>query len=381
MGQLPFNVGPLSSPASDHFPSHLPFRVGFEDSLGLVTQMYAPAIMEVLLRVYEAGARFGVPMGEEALGKAYARDFQSVLEGWLGDGLEGAALLEIGCGSGHLLGALADSGADVAGIEPDPRAREAMAERGIPVTTSTFEDFRPQRTYDCVVHYGVLEHAVDPLAFMRSQKGLLNDNGRIVCAVPDCTRAIEEGDISIFIHQHWSYFSAASLRRLAAAVGLRVEAECRAGVGALLYMSMVPDGAPDASAVDGDGAQTQTDAAEFVARARRSLERLGAYVQRAAEAGTKLGLYCPARAINYVPQDDDAWRSVRLFDDSPRLIGKYRPPFRSVVESGEGLERDAVDEILIMSRAFGATIEAAIRARPLDPVPRIRHIDDVLSDD
>jgi len=382
MGQLPFNVGPLPGPESDRFPTHLPFRVGFEDALGLFTQMYDPHVMEVLRQVYAEGVRFGVPMGDQGLGKAYAQDFQGVLEDWLGDVLEGAALLEIGCGAGHLLSALADSGADVAGVEPDPRAKVVMAERGIPVTTCNFEDFRPSRTYDCIVHYGVLEHAVDPVAFMLAQKDLLNPDGRIVCAVPDCGSAIEDGDISIFIHQHWSYFTATSLRRLAATVGLRVEAECRANVGGLLYMSMAHDpGGATTGEPSEEGASVQFDPGEFVERARRSMARLDAYVQGAAAAGTRLGLYCPGRTINYVPEHDDAWRSVRLFDDSPRLTGKYLPPFRSVVENGEGLERQGVDEVLIMSRAFGAAIEAAIEARPLDPAPRIRHIGDVLSHD
>jgi len=116
----------------------------------------------------------------------------------------------------------------------------------------------------------------------------------------------------------------------------------------------------------------------LVERGERALARFGEYVRGNAAEGARLGIYCPARAINYVPPGDAVLSAPRLFDDAPALLGKFVPPFVRPIEGGAGLEREGVDEVLIMSRSFGAAIERAIRARPLDPMPRIRNIDDVL---
>jgi len=376
MGELPFHVGPLPRPDVAGFPERLPFRVGFDDALELFTQVYDPRTMDTLREVYARGSQLGIPMGDQGLGKAYADDFQGVIREWLGDDLSGIRLLEVGCGTGHLLGALAAAGARVSGVEPDPRCAAALAERGIPVATCALEDFEPRDTFDCIVHYCVLEHAPDPLDFLARQRALLSDGGRIVCAVPDCSEALRAGDVSIFVHQHWSYFTAASFRRLAVAAGLRMVAARRAKVGGLLYASMVAAGDGGEALVEGEDPGVRPE--ELVARGQRALARFGEYVRAKAADGSRLGIYCPTRAINYVPPGDPVLGAPRLFDDAPALVGKFVPPFVCPIESGAGLERDGVDEVLIMSRSFGAAIERAIRARPLDPMPRICHIDDVL---
>jgi 2-polyprenyl-3-methyl-5-hydroxy-6-metoxy-1,4-benzoquinol methylase len=396
MGTLPFHVGPLARRDSHAFPARLPFCVGFDDALGLITQVHDAHTLEVLRQVYAAGSQLGIPMGDQGLGKAYAEGFQGAIERWLGDRLRGAALLEIGCGSGHLLAALADAGAAAEGVEPDPRCRAAMQQRGIPVTTAEFEAFQAPRAYDCIVHYCVLEHAVDPVAFLAAQRELLAPDGRIILAVPDCGGAIAQGDISMFIHQHWSYFTGESLWRLARAAGLRVLSLQPAEVGGLLYAELAtadmttgtepaPGGRQNGGAASrgddagSDVAEAAGQAAAFVERARGAVARLDEYVASTTAGGRTLGIYCPSRAINYVPEENGAWRGIRLFDDAPRLLGRYMPPFAAAVENREGLVRDPVDEVLIMSRAFGAAIEAAIAAQPMAQPPCIRHIDDVLS--
>jgi SAM-dependent methyltransferase len=391
MGTLPFHVGPLARREGRAFPARLPFRVGFDDALGLITQVHDTHTLDVLRQVYAAGSQLGIPMADQGLGKAYADGFQEAIEHWLGDRLRGAALLEIGCGTGHLLAALAEAGAAAEGVEPDPRCRAAMQRQGIPVTTAEFEDFRAPHVYNCIVHYCVLEHAVDPAAFLEAQRALLAPGGRIILAVPDCGAAIAQGDISIFIHQHWSYFSDDSLRRLAGAAGLQVLSLQPAAVGGLLYAELgALDTASAASTapvsegpehVDGDSeGAAAAQAAAFVERARHAVHRFVGYVTDTVAGGRTLGIYCPSRAINYVPEDDSVWRGIRLFDDAPALRGMYMPPFVSAVENRDSLASNPVDEVLIMSRAFGAAIETAIEAQPMTPRPRVRQIDEVLSD-
>jgi SAM-dependent methyltransferase len=391
MGTLPFHMGPLPRPQVDGFPERMPFRVGYDDELGLYTQVFDDEVMSALHEVYARGSQLGIPMGDHGLGKAYADDFEGVIRAWLGDGLASSDVLEIGCGSGHLLGMLSDAGARAFGVEPDPRCAPAMQERGITVATCELEDFEPDRTFDTVLHYCVWEHTPDPVDFLARQRALLKPGGRIICAVPDCTEALAAGDISIFIHQHWSYFSDLSLRRVAAAAGLRVDDLRPAAVGGVLYAWMSADEQVVGDAADGvetsagaaglpEAAGGTIDPERMVALARRASGRFVDYVHGVAKSGRSLGIYCPTRAINYVPDGDETVAGARLFDDAPLLRGKYVPPFRRPVEGRDGIDESGPDEVLIMSRSFGGAIEAAIRALP-SASPRIRHIDDVLAGD
>ncbi len=405
MGTLPFHMGPLPEPRVDGFPERMRFRVGYEDGLGLFTQVYDEDVMEALHAVYARGSQLGIPMGDQGLGKAYADDFEGVIRDWQGEGLADSDVLEIGCGSGHLLAALAAAGARPFGVEPDPRCAEAMRSRGIGVATCELDEFEPDRTFDTVLHYCVWEHAPDPVDFLARQRSLLKPGGRIIAAVPDCTEALAAGDISIFIHQHWSYFSIESLNRVADAAGLRVDDLRHARVGGVLYAMMSADdrsaaagaGGPDAAepggdeqaeqggdasanpgAADAGSRASQIEPGRVIERARRSTESFVQYVRKTAEDGRSLGIYCPTRAFNFVPEGDEIVAGPRLFDDAPLLLGKFVPPFRSPVENIEDLVARPVDEVLIMSRSFGQAIERAIREHLPGSELRVRHIDDVL---
>ena len=141
--------------------------------------------------------------------------------GHLGDFLKpGARVLEFGCSSGFMLYPLVERGHHCTGIEPSGVFSAYVKERGVPCYQSLEQLTAAEGAaakYDLVLHYYVLEHIRDPVAFLRGQLALLKPGGRIVFEVPNANDALTTlYDIPAYerfiwvVSHHW-YFSERSL--------------------------------------------------------------------------------------------------------------------------------------------------------------------------
>jgi SAM-dependent methyltransferase len=91
----------------------------------------------------------------------------------------GLRVLDVGAGTGIASVQLADAGADVLAVEPDPRMAAVCHGKGIDVERSTFEQWQPaDRTFDLVV-FGQSFHWVDPETALPKLASLLNPGGRL----------------------------------------------------------------------------------------------------------------------------------------------------------------------------------------------------------
>jgi SAM-dependent methyltransferase len=94
--------------------------------------------------------------------------------------MQGArTVLDVGAGTGIASEQLLERGADVLGIEPDPRMAEVARGKGVPIEIATFENWMPaERRFDLVV-FGQSFHWVDPDIALPKVHRLLQSGGRL----------------------------------------------------------------------------------------------------------------------------------------------------------------------------------------------------------
>jgi SAM-dependent methyltransferase len=98
----------------------------------------------------------------------------------------GISLLDVGCGSGTVLRAAADRGAEVTGIDAAPGMVE-NAKRRVPGARVEVGDlqFLPfeDASFDVVTGFNSFQYAADPPAALREARRVLVDGGRVLVAV------------------------------------------------------------------------------------------------------------------------------------------------------------------------------------------------------
>lgn len=375
LGELPFHIRLEDEPSNGEFPDLLPFAVGARTDTGLLVQVPNAAVDAYLDAAYRRGSTIGCPMTETGIGRSYADDFLGFIVRVLDpEPVQGQRVLEIGCGRAYLLSRVHQLGARVVGVEPGEQGREGARRYGVRIVRDSFptDEAAASGPFDIILHYGVLEHLTDPAAFLRAQGPRLATTGKIVFAVPDCSAYVAHGDIGMFVHEHWSYFTPQSLRALVEQVGLRLAQVERSGFGGALYA------VAEAPGVATPSTESTWEAQDFAARVRQGIDGARAFFAAAQQRGRSVGVFAPGRFINYLHLARPT-QLPRLFDDEPNLHGRYYPPFDRVVESRAALLAEPVDELILASRSFGERLRNDLSQTDALSDTRIWLLDDVLT--
>jgi len=93
--------------------------------------------------------------------------------------------LEVGFGAGYALKEAQRRGWKTFGIETDERCVKELSNSGINATTGNLLDISDQDKYDVIAMYSVIEHTLNPEAYIRKAFSLLNINGLLVLRLPD----------------------------------------------------------------------------------------------------------------------------------------------------------------------------------------------------
>ncbi len=371
---LPFLVGLNDEPGNLYgLPDRLPFSLIWDDALGLLRQAEDERVTRFLNAAYAYGSLLGTAMDDSPMGLRYAEDMLGFVTGTAGT-ITGRRVLEIGAGRGYLLRLLRELGAEVLGIEPGASNRPHWDRHNVPVIVGMFpRDLPPDAgRFDVVIAYGVLEHVADPVAMLRQAWDRLTEGGVLCIAVPDCTAFIAAGDISMLVHEHYSYFTAPALARVLVAAGFADINTRAAGYGGVLLASGVRrSGGGDAPLITED---ERAAALAFGTLADTHRAILSARLEGLVDGGRSLGLYCPARALNLLPDGARA----RLFDDDADLHGRFYPTLTYPVEGRDALIAEPVDELWIMSRSFGPRLAATLANVPAMRATRILTINDLI---
>jgi 2-polyprenyl-3-methyl-5-hydroxy-6-metoxy-1,4-benzoquinol methylase len=363
LGEVPFywRVKKTATQPPLDLPPRLPFAFSFMDNLQLVIQKRNPVVLKWLERVYKEDANVGYLQDGHALAESYGGEFIEFF-------CRASALLpqrpvsaaDIGCGGVYLLQKVREQGLSVKGIDPSPVTAAAGRRTGIEIVPDFYPSPMLTERFDVMFHYDVLEHVEDPVAFLRAHHSNLSSNGAVIFAVPDCSRHIALGDVSMLLHEHLNYFDEESLARVVRAAGFEPLLLEPAHHGGVLLCCAVP-------AVNGSGAcETIKDDSKFLIfrkKAQTALQRFAALAHQSGRG--ELGLYVPLRAFPYLGQLPPE-TNLRFFDDDPGLHGRYYDGFDLAIESHDELTSRPPELLMVCSLAFGHTIAARLYKKKLD---------------
>ena len=355
LGVIPFLIGAYETPKNPHdLPTVLPFSYSIDPDTNILKQTYANDVEACLQTAYENGTHPGTPMDIEGDGAGYLFDFFSFIEKTIGN-LEKKEILEIGCGQGALLKLMQDKEANVIGVEPGKNHSKYWKNNGVTVVNDFFPCDKINNKFDFIIAYAVLEHINNAEEFVKAIANQLKDNGKIILAVPNCEEQLKNCDPSLFVHEHYSYFSKESLAHFLEMFRFKINEVTYAGYGGSIYIC-----AEKAKQIEHRYTNLNFDIEHFAKEIDKFKEHLKMRITDLNKQEKTLGIYCPSRALSSIPVDG----KYRFFDDDKEIYGLYYPPFNYSIENKQDLLNNPVDEIWIFSYSFGDKIKDMLVKQP-----------------
>ena len=107
----------------------------------------------------------------------------------------GKTILDVGCGIGEFIGYANTQGFEAQGVEPAKQAVELAHAQGIDVELGNLAGFaekHPGSTFDALIFLNVIEHSPEPMNLLRQAYEMLNDQGLLICRLPNDFSALQE---------------------------------------------------------------------------------------------------------------------------------------------------------------------------------------------
>lgn len=335
------------------------------------------------LCVYVCGECFLVQLPEEEKPEAIFSDyayFSSYSESWLRHAEAYAQamidrfglgpyhrVVEVASNDGYLLRWFKQREIPVLGIEPARNVAEAAEAAGIPTVGRFFgeafardlaaQDLRA----DLLVGNNVLAHVPDLNDFVAGLKTLLAPDGVLTMEFPHLLRLIQEDQFDTIYHEHYSYFSFTTVRKVFAAHGLTlfdVEELSTHGGSLRIYAKHDEDDSKPMEERVGDLLVREEAArlgcldayVHFAGRASRVKRDLLRFLIQAKEEGKSIAAYgAPAKGntlLNYCGIRTDFVDYT--VDRSPHKQGRYLPGTRIPIHAPDRLRETRPDYVLIL---------------------------------
>jgi len=155
----------------------------------------------------------------------HARDYTELAAERLRLGPD-SLVVELASNDGYLLQHFVACGVPVLGIEPARNVAAAAEERGVPTLTRFFDEAlgaelaRDGRQADLIAANNVLAQVPDLNSFVAGIGRLLKPDGVVTVEFPHLLRLMEGNQFDTIYHEHFSYFSFRTARRIFARHGL-----------------------------------------------------------------------------------------------------------------------------------------------------------------
>jgi SAM-dependent methyltransferase len=136
-------------------------------------------------------------------------------------------VVELASNDGYLLQFFHERQIPVLGVEPAANVAKVAIQKGIPTLVEFFgretaRSLAIDSAADLLLGNNVLAHVPDLNDFVAGMKILLRPTGVITMEFPHLVRLVEDGQWDTIYHEHFSYFSFGTVRRIFEAHGLLV---------------------------------------------------------------------------------------------------------------------------------------------------------------
>lgn len=295
-------------------------------------------------------------------------------------------VVEIGSNDGFLAARFREAGQRVVGVDPSTAMADLARERGVETVIDFFSERVASTLLDqhgharLVVANNVINHANDPIDFLRGAHGLLADDGTFVFELPYWLPLVKEARFDQIYHEHVTYWTttyASAAARTAGLVLVRTEEVDHHGGSLRGYCRK--RGAPDGSVNETMAAEATVNLfdprtyAVLGERIRHERDMRLEKIYSLKNAGHALvGIGAPAKGNTFLTYYGLNSTVVDVVTDaSPQKIGKYTPGTRIPIVPDASLARfEGAVDALVLSWNIGDTLRAKLR----EINPRLRFL-------
>ena len=253
-------------------------------------------------------------------------------------------VVDIGCGDGKFLKALARVWPECRGLGVDPALPrdEQLADGRIRLVKGVFDASQLEAAPSLFVCRHVLEHMPDPVAFVRALRTAIGDRPGVplFAEVPDLDWIVQHGAFWDFCYEHCNYFREPSLRAVFAHAGFE-PLESRAAFGGQ-YRWIEGRTAGGATAAAGPAGQAWVRALEsYAAQERDEIEGARRRVASLKAGGMPVAVWGMAtKGIVYsLLVDPDSTLIDLSVDINPNKQGCFVPLSGRAIEAPSALTR------------------------------------------
>jgi hypothetical protein len=326
---------------------------------------------------------------------AHARAYVDMAVGRFGLGSD-SLVIELASNDGYLLQHVVERGIPALGIEPAANVAVAAREKGIETVVEFFGRelaarlVAEGRRADLLAANNVMAHVPDLNDFVGGMEPLLAPSGVVTIEVPHLLRLVEDNQFDTIYHEHFSYFSLLTARKVLSAHGLEVfdvdELKSHGGSLRIYAQRRSSGGRPVGPKVEALiereralGFDTLEGHSGFSARVEETKWRLLEFlIDCRREAKRVAGYGAPGKGntlLNYCGIRTDLLEFT--VDRNPYKQGQFLPGTHIPIRHPEALEEARPDYILILPWNLKEEIVAQLSytrewgARCVVPIPEV----------